>query len=333
MATYQLHLKGFVGGWDFDADYVDYILGKNKDKEVHVLIDSLGGRVNTALSIYNAFKLHGNVHVHLVGMNASAATIASMGAKSITMDRFSLYLVHKCSVEFFKWTQANSDDLTTIIENIQKEKEKLDKIDATAAEMYASRCKKSSAELLELMKKGGWMNAAETKEWGFVDEITDLEEDAKPVLNQEVVSCMVEHGMPIPATLKKEESFFARLYRGLNEYFNKSNENTEIMKKKLTKVGALLETEEFEMNDGKVTMTEEQLDKIESALAQGEKDLKERDDQIETLKNEVAELKKSPGEETKTVVTTKAKEEKEEGTVDEFMNTVNAAHDLMNEIS
>ena len=31
--TYQLHLKGFVGGYDFDADYVDYILGKNKDND------------------------------------------------------------------------------------------------------------------------------------------------------------------------------------------------------------------------------------------------------------------------------------------------------------
>ena len=37
---YQLHLKGFVGGYDFDADYVDYILSKNEGKEVHVLIDS-----------------------------------------------------------------------------------------------------------------------------------------------------------------------------------------------------------------------------------------------------------------------------------------------------
>ena len=27
---YQLHLKGFVGGYDFDADYVDYILNNNK---------------------------------------------------------------------------------------------------------------------------------------------------------------------------------------------------------------------------------------------------------------------------------------------------------------
>ena len=78
---YQLHLKGFVGGYDFDADYVDYILNKNKDSEVHVLIDSLGGRSNTALSIFSAFKRHGNVNVHFVGMNASAATIASLGAR------------------------------------------------------------------------------------------------------------------------------------------------------------------------------------------------------------------------------------------------------------
>lgn len=41
---YHLHLKGFVGGYDFDSDYVDYILAKNEGKEVNVLIDSLGGQ-------------------------------------------------------------------------------------------------------------------------------------------------------------------------------------------------------------------------------------------------------------------------------------------------
>lgn len=69
---YQLHLKGFVGGYDFDADYVDYILARNEGKEVNVLIDSLGGQSNTALSIFSAFRRHGNVNVHFVGKNASA---------------------------------------------------------------------------------------------------------------------------------------------------------------------------------------------------------------------------------------------------------------------
>lgn len=41
--NYNLHLKGYVGGCDFDRNYVDYVLDKNKDKPVHVLIDSLGG--------------------------------------------------------------------------------------------------------------------------------------------------------------------------------------------------------------------------------------------------------------------------------------------------
>ena len=100
---YALHLKGYVGGWDFDSDYVDFILSKNSGKEVSVLIDSLGGQLNTALSISSAFRRHGNVHAHFVGMNASAATIASMGAKRITMDASAMYLVHQCSHSFFEW--------------------------------------------------------------------------------------------------------------------------------------------------------------------------------------------------------------------------------------
>ena len=42
-SKYHLHLKGYVGAYDFDRDYVDYVLFKNPDAEVHVLIDSLGG--------------------------------------------------------------------------------------------------------------------------------------------------------------------------------------------------------------------------------------------------------------------------------------------------
>ena len=34
---YHLHLKGYVGGYDFDSDYVDYILAKYPDSEVNVI--------------------------------------------------------------------------------------------------------------------------------------------------------------------------------------------------------------------------------------------------------------------------------------------------------
>ena len=161
--TYNLHLKGYVGGWDFDSDYVDFVLNKNADNEVHVLIDSLGGSLATALSIVASFRNHGNVHVHYVGMNASAATIASLGAKHVSIDSSAMYLVHKCSMEFFQWASANADKLRSIIKEAEQMKENLDKMDSNIAEMYAKKCKKEPTDLLALMKKGGWLTAKEAE--------------------------------------------------------------------------------------------------------------------------------------------------------------------------
>ena len=201
MATkkYNLHLKGFVGGYDFDADFIDYILSKNEGKEVAVLIDSLGGMVSTALSVSSAFSRHGNVSVHFVGMNASAATIASLGAKRITMDSSAMYLVHKCSTSFFEWGNMNADDLKALVNNIEKQRADLNKIDSNIAEMYARKCKKESKELLDLMKKGGWLTAQEALEWGFVDELTDFEDEDAPVLTDTMATAMAAAGIPLPA--------------------------------------------------------------------------------------------------------------------------------------
>lgn len=77
--AYHISLKGYVGGYDFDRSTVDRELAKNEGKQVNVLIDSLSGSLATGLSISAAFKNHGNVNVHFVGLNTSAATIASLG--------------------------------------------------------------------------------------------------------------------------------------------------------------------------------------------------------------------------------------------------------------
>lgn len=76
--AYNITLKGYVGGYDFDRSTVDKELAKNEGKAVNVLIDSLSGSLATGLSISAAFRNHGNVNVHFVGLNASAATIASL---------------------------------------------------------------------------------------------------------------------------------------------------------------------------------------------------------------------------------------------------------------
>jgi len=58
----------------------------------------------------------------------------------------------------------------------------MDKLDSHVAAMYAVRCSKPQADLLALMKTGGWLTASEAKEWGFVDDVTDYAEDIKPMM-------------------------------------------------------------------------------------------------------------------------------------------------------
>lgn len=326
--NYQLHLKGFVGGYDFDADYVDYILSKHEGKEVHVLIDSLGGRSNTALSIFSAFKRHGNVNVHFVGMNASAATIASLGAKHITMDSSAMYLVHKCSVGFLEWGQLNSDDMQALIENIEHQKADLDKLDANIAQMYATRCKKDKAELLDLMKVGGWLTAQEALQWGFVDELTDYEGEDAPVLTDTMASAMSAAGIPIPnmpttQLSQQEQSAFAKFMGALTQFFTATPKSQisnikpqNPMKKIFTSICAILACEHLLSNDGKITLDDAQLDSIESAISADKQTINDLNAQIQTLKtekqtlsdanaqlqNEVNTLKQKPGDTTAHVV-------------------------------
>ena len=321
---YQLHLKGFVGGYDFDADYVDYILNKNKDSEVHVLIDSLGGRSNTALSIFSAFKRHGNVNVHFVGMNASAATIASLGAKHITMDSSAMYLVHKCSVGFFEWGQLNSDGLQALIDNIEHQKADLDKLDANIAQMYATRCKKEPAELLTLMKAGGWLTAQEALAWGFVDELTDYEDEDAPVLTDTMANAMADAGIPVPnmpispklpTMSKQDQSAFAKFMNALTQCFSNSKHQETIhsqtfnpMKKIFTSICAILSCEHLMSIDGKITLANTQLDAIESAISADKQTINDLNAQIETLKTEkqtLADAKTLLESEKQTLVTEK----------------------------
>lgn len=221
---YDLKLKGTVGYWNFNKHTVDSLLDSMKDKEVHVLIDSLGGLVSDALSISSAFADHGNVHVHYRGMNASAATISSMGAKHISIDASALYLVHKCSNIVFEWAALNADQLIEKAEEYKKAASDLEKIDLVIASMYAKRCKKSVQELHDLMRENKWLTAQEALEWGFVDEVLDSEE--KVTLTASVATAMASEGMPVPDMDVEADGFINRLVMMIQKMFSASKGST-----------------------------------------------------------------------------------------------------------
>ena len=323
--TYNLHLKGFVGGADFDRNYVDYVLARNSGQSVNVLIDSLGGSLATALSIASAFRNHGDVSVHFVGMNASAATIASLGAKHISIDTNAMYLVHKCSTEFFRWCDLNADNAEQLIQDLKAQKNDLDKLDINIASMYSAKCKKDVADLLDLMKVGGWLSAKEAMDWGFVDEITDHDEQA-PVLTDTLASAMANAGMPIPnIPIEGKNSPFAKFINSLSVLFKseKQTNTPDTMNIILQHLGKILNQENFTATDNMVTLSVEHLQSIENTI---DKQIKE----IATLNDRISALVSAPADSSTSVIEDKKPSTAEKSDVEEFFDTVNSARKLYN---
>ena len=349
--AYNISLKGYVGGYDFDRATVDKELAKNEGKQVNVLIDSLGGSLATGLSISAAFKNHGNVNVHFVGLNASAATIASLGAAHISIDAGAMYLVHKCSMAFFEWGSLNSDQFATLIADCEKIKADLDKLDLNVAQIYAKKCRKPTADLLALMKVGGWLTANEALDWGFVDEITDLADEPAPKLTDALASAMANAGLPIPnipIAEAEKDSAFSRFLAALTSLFsakaerqadNKPSTNpiATAMIKTYTFLSAILADKPITVKDGTASVSTAQLDAIEAALADKDRLCNEQKQTIEdrdkTIADLQAKLAKQPAEPTRQVVEdSKPGDSAPKNDVEAFVETFNSAKALFAEV-
>ena len=333
--TYNISLKGYVGGYDFDRSTVDRELAKNEGKQVNVLIDSLGGSLATGLSISAAFRNHGNVNVHFVGLNASAATIASLGAAHISIDAMS----------FFEWGSLNSDQFATLIADCEKIKANLDKLDLNCAQLYAARCKRKTEDLLALMKVGGWLTAKEALDWGFVDEITDFADEPAPKLTGALASAMAHAGIPIPnipVAETEKEGAFARFIAALTALFSAKAERqpdfnahtnpiTTAMIKTYTFLSAILADKPLAVKDGTASVTVAQLDAIEDALAEKDRLCNE---QKQTIADLQAKLAKTPAEPSKQVVEDSklGGEHAPKNDVEQFVDTYNSARALYNEV-
>jgi len=246
-----------------------------------------------------------------------------------------MYLVHKCSMAFFEWGSLNSDQFATLIADCEKIKADLDKLDLNCAQLYASRCKRKTEDLLALMKAGGWLTAKEALDWGFVDEITDLADEPAPKLTDALASAMANAGMPIPnipiAEVDKD-SAFSRFLAALTSFFKPStNPITTAMIKTYTFLSAILADKPLTVKDGAATVTVAQLDAIEDALAEKDRLCNE---QKQTIADLQAKLDKTPAEPSKQVVEDNKPggEPKPKNDVEAFVETFNSARALYNEV-
>lgn len=176
---YDFEIIGEIGYGYGSSEYVAWMLEGMQGREVNIRVNSLGGSAVDGLDIATRLNEHGNCIVHLMGMNASAATILAMGAKKVCMDSNGGMLIHKCMIWYEEWGNMNADDLRHAIEEMTKTADRADSYDAIALKWYMNRAKKSADEVLELMRVEKFITADEALEWGFVDEVENCA-DAAP---------------------------------------------------------------------------------------------------------------------------------------------------------
>lgn len=315
--NYQVDISDYIGSWGCSKNYVKSVLAGYKGKPVNVRIASLGGEVAHGLDIRQQFIDHGQVTAYLYGMVASSATIAALGAQKICISRYCLFLVHKVSNWVDEWGQMNADQIRELIDKLKANAETNDKFDLVLAQMYADKCKKKISDILDILKKGAWMTAQEAKDLGFVDEVIDDPEEDKlnfarmaPKLNYlNQLPAVPEDKMtiPEPRSLKEEiKNAIQSVMTDFKNSFAKNNDAKEdeeedvlkpiIMNKSYIKINELLGVEGFDIQDEKTSVTEEQLEKLNSKMEEDEKALAKKEEEITALKEQVKNLQASAGE-------------------------------------
>lgn len=199
--VFDLFLRDTVGGSFFNNSYIQPILDEHKDRQVNILIQSLGGSAFEALAIYESFRRHGNVHVHYTGSNASAATLIGMGAKRITADKTSVWLVHKAGSVIDTYARMNDDEISGFIGTLSNEKDLLQKLDNIARSIYCARTGSDEQSMADLMKKEIWLTAEEAAEWKFIDSIEDL--SPEDIRDQKATAEMyIDAGVKLPPGMR-----------------------------------------------------------------------------------------------------------------------------------
>ena len=96
---------------------------------------------------------------------------------------------------FLRVGSLNSYQISTPIADYEKIKATHDKLDLNCVQLYAKSWKRKTEDLFVLMKVVGWVSPMEVLVSGFVNEITDLEDESTPCLIDALTSVKVSFVM------------------------------------------------------------------------------------------------------------------------------------------
>jgi len=175
----QIQIKGAIvpnsNKWIYDWFDMDCTTPKGVESglldangmDVEVIINSGGGEVYAGSEIYTLLKGYkGSVHVKIVGMAGSAASVIAMAGNVIHMSPTAQMMIH--NVSSVAWGDYR---------DLEKEALVLRSHNESIANAYMLKTGKSREELLKLMDNETYFNSNTALENGFIDKIMFQEED------------------------------------------------------------------------------------------------------------------------------------------------------------
>ena len=191
---FAIDLFGYVGG---SKDYADgfneseFISEFRKipsDAEIGLSINSQGGLVSTALSIYAILCEHkGPISIRVNGMALSAATIiTSVPGAHVVMPQGSIMMIHRVA----SLAAGTAEDM-------RKEAETMEKIENNIIDLYARKSGKEPEEIRKAVDAETWFTAQEAVDFGLADEV----DESNTVTNSLEGGVTMVNGLAIPQAM------------------------------------------------------------------------------------------------------------------------------------
>lgn len=168
--TARVDVRGYIGEWGItDRDFIAAVEAQGEVDTIEVTINSRGGEVDHALSIFNYLKKHpAKVHMNVGGVAMSAASIILMAGDTIDMPANAILMVH-APRSWVAETAAEHRALADV----------LDTFESALLETYQARTGKTLDELKAMLATDTFMTAKEAVANGFADNVIALKTEAR----------------------------------------------------------------------------------------------------------------------------------------------------------
>ena len=172
---YTLDLFGLVGGTKDGSDlwgskgfneneFLDEFRQIPQDAEINISINSAGGSVLTALSIYSILCEHkAPITIRVNGCACSAATIiTSIPNAKVIVPLGSMMMIHRMATHAY----GSASDL-------KKGADTLQKLEDNVIQIYANKTGKEEKEIRKAVEAESWYTAQEAVDFGLADEVDE----------------------------------------------------------------------------------------------------------------------------------------------------------------